>query len=72
MRENNQDIIKRIKALQADDSLLCLVSIVTISCIAHISLDLEEGLRPVGGVCIKESGDARRRRRREWPSGRGS
>lgn len=57
MRENNQDIIKRIKALQADDSLLRLISIVTIGCIAHISLDLEEGLRPVVGVCIKESGD---------------
>lgn len=72
MRENNQDIIKCIKALQANDSLLRLISIVTICFIAHISLDLEEGLRPVVGVCIKESGDARRHRLREWPPGRGS
>jgi hypothetical protein len=47
MREDDQNVFKHIKSLQADNSLLRLISVVAVGGEACISLDLEKGLCPV-------------------------
>lgn len=59
--EDDQDVVKRVEALQAKDSLFRLVGIMAVGSVARISLDFEEWLRPVVGMGVKETGNARPR-----------